>query len=164
MGALYALRRFKVTLTIEFDHPVFNRSSPTFEIDFAGKSYIDEIARARTFGFMHEVEMMRAHNLGLGGNLNNAIVIDDMDVLNPEVCAIPMNLSATKSLMRLAIYTLSAIRLSAHLKVTNQDMPSIMRCCVPFWQMKALTNGWSLPMTKTCPPLFMSCRQLIENR
>ena len=75
---------FKVTLTIEFDHPVFNRSAPTFEIDFAGKSYIDEIARARTFGFMHEVEMMRAHNLGLGGNLNNAIVIDDMDVLNPE--------------------------------------------------------------------------------
>ena len=41
-------------------------------------------SRARTFGFMHEVEMMRAHNLGLGGNLNNAIVIDDMDVLNPE--------------------------------------------------------------------------------
>ena len=75
---------FKVTLTIEFDHPVFNRSSPTFEIDFAGKSYIDEIARARTFGFMHEVEMMRSHNLGLGGNLNNAIVIDDTDVLNPE--------------------------------------------------------------------------------
>ena len=61
---------FKVTLTIE--------------IDFAGKSYIDEIARARTFGFMQEVELMRAHNLGLGGNLSNAIVIDDTDVLNPE--------------------------------------------------------------------------------
>jgi len=75
---------FKVTLTIEFDHPVFNRSAPTFEIDFAGKSYIDEIARARTFGFMQEVELMRAHNLGLGGNLSNAIVIDDTDVLNPE--------------------------------------------------------------------------------
>ncbi len=75
---------FKVTLTIEFDHPVFNRSSPTFEIDFAGKSYVDEIARARTFGFMQEVELMRAHNLGLGGNLSNAIVIDDTDVLNPE--------------------------------------------------------------------------------
>lgn len=75
---------FKVTLTIEFDHPVFNRSSPTFEIDFAGKNYVDEIARARTFGFMQEVELMRAHNLGLGGNLSNAIVIDDTDVLNPE--------------------------------------------------------------------------------
>ena len=75
---------FKISLTIEFDHPVFNRSAPTFEIDFAGQSYIDEIARARTFGFMHEVEMMRSHGLGLGGNLSNAIVIDDTDVLNPE--------------------------------------------------------------------------------
>lgn len=75
---------FKVTLTIEFDHPVFNRSNPTFEIDFSGQSYVEEIARARTFGFMQEVELMRAHNLGLGGNLTNAIVIDDTDVLNPE--------------------------------------------------------------------------------
>lgn len=75
---------FKVRLTIEFDHPVFNRSEPSFEIDFAGQSYIEEIARARTFGFMQEVEMMRSHNLGLGGNLTNAIVIDDTDVLNPD--------------------------------------------------------------------------------
>lgn len=75
---------FKTTLTIEFDHPVFNRSNQTFEIDFAGQSYIEEISRARTFGFMQEVEMMRSHNLGLGGNLNNAIVIDDTDVLNPD--------------------------------------------------------------------------------
>lgn len=75
---------FKVALTIEFDHPVFNRSSPQFEIDFAGQNYIEEIARARTFGFMQEVELMRQHGLGLGGNLSNAIVIDDVDVLNPE--------------------------------------------------------------------------------
>ncbi|MDO4697007.1 MAG: UDP-3-O-acyl-N-acetylglucosamine deacetylase [Neisseria sp.] len=75
---------FKTTLTIEFDHPVFNRSNQTFEIDFSGQSYIEEISRARTFGFMQEVEMMRSHNLGLGGNLNNAIVIDDNDVLNPD--------------------------------------------------------------------------------
>ena len=75
---------FKVALTIEFDHPVFNRSSPRFEIDFAGQNYIEEIERARTFGFMQEVELMRQHGLGLGGNLSNAIVIDDVDVLNPE--------------------------------------------------------------------------------
>lgn len=75
---------FKAALTIDFDHPVFNRSEPTFEIDFSCQSYIDEIARARTFGFMQEVELMRARNLGLGGNLNNAVVIDDTDVLNPE--------------------------------------------------------------------------------
>lgn len=75
---------FKAALTIEFDHPVFNSSPPTFEIDFAKQSYVEEIARARTFGFMQEVEMMRAHGLGLGGNLSNAIVIDDTDVLNPD--------------------------------------------------------------------------------
>ncbi len=75
---------FKVALTIEFDHPVFNQSSPRFEIDFAGQNYIEEIARARTFGFMQEVEMMRQHGLGLGGNLTNAIVIDDVDILNPD--------------------------------------------------------------------------------
>lgn len=75
---------FRVTLTIDFKHPLFNRSNQTFEIDFAGQSYIDEIARARTFGFMQEVELMRNHNLGLGGNLNNAVVIDENDVLNPE--------------------------------------------------------------------------------
>lgn len=75
---------FKAALTIEFDHPVFNQSEPTFTIDFAGQNYIEEIARARTFGFMKEVEMMRSHGLGLGGNLSNAIVIDDVDVLNPD--------------------------------------------------------------------------------
>ena len=75
---------FKVTLGINFDHPVFNRSKQKLTIDFSCESYIDEISRARTFGFMHEVELMRVHNLGLGGNLNNAIVIDDMEILNPD--------------------------------------------------------------------------------
>lgn len=75
---------FKVTLTIDFDHPVFNRCNQTFEIDFAHQSYVEEISRARTFGFMQEVELMRSHNLGLGGNLSNAIVIDELDVLNQE--------------------------------------------------------------------------------
>jgi UDP-3-O-[3-hydroxymyristoyl] N-acetylglucosamine deacetylase len=75
---------FKVTLSIEFNHPAFNRAPQTVEIDFAQRSYIDEISRARTFGFMHEVEYMRNHGLGLGGSLDNAIVIDDEYVLNPE--------------------------------------------------------------------------------
>ena len=58
---------FKVALTIEFNHPVFNVSPSRFEIDFSEKNYVDEIARARTFGFMQEVELMRQHGLGLGG-------------------------------------------------------------------------------------------------
>lgn len=80
---------FKVSLSIAFDHPAFSRAPQTVEIDFTNSSYIDEISRARTFGFMHEVEFMRSHGLGLGGTLDNAIVIDDEYVLNPEGLRFP---------------------------------------------------------------------------
>lgn len=80
---------FKVTLSIRFDHPAFNRAPQEVTVDFANHSYIDEISRARTFGFMHEVESMRSHGLGLGGNLENAVVIDDEFVLNPDGLRFP---------------------------------------------------------------------------
>lgn len=80
---------FKVSLSIAFDHPAFSRAPQIVEIDFSHSSYIDEISRARTFGFMHEVEFMRSHGLGLGGTLDNAIVIDDEYVLNPEGLRFP---------------------------------------------------------------------------
>lgn len=73
---------FKVDLTIDFSHPAFRRAAQTIRIDFSQTSFLDEISRARTFGFMHEVEFMREHGLGLGGSLDNAIVLDDRDVLN----------------------------------------------------------------------------------
>lgn len=75
---------FKVTLSIQFNHPVFTRDTQRVEIDFTNHSYIEEISRARTFGFMHEVESMYSHGLGRGGNLENAVVIDDEFVLNPD--------------------------------------------------------------------------------
>ncbi|MBA4709798.1 UDP-3-O-acyl-N-acetylglucosamine deacetylase [Aquitalea aquatica] len=80
---------FKITLSIEFNHPAFNLAPQKVTIDFASSSYLDEISRARTFGFMHEVEYMRQHGLGLGGSLDNAIVIDDEYVLNPEGLRFP---------------------------------------------------------------------------
>jgi UDP-3-O-[3-hydroxymyristoyl] N-acetylglucosamine deacetylase len=80
---------FSVTLSIQFDHPAFNLAPQKVLVDFANHSYIDEISRARTFGFMHEVESMRNHGLGLGGNLENAIVIDDEFVLNPDGLRFP---------------------------------------------------------------------------
>lgn len=73
---------FRVSLTIDFAHPAFRRASQSMDIDFAHTSFLDEISRARTFGFMHEVEFMREHGLGLGGSLDNAIVLDERDVLN----------------------------------------------------------------------------------
>ncbi|PXX49978.1 UDP-3-O-[3-hydroxymyristoyl] N-acetylglucosamine deacetylase [Aquitalea magnusonii] len=80
---------FKITLSIEFNHPAFNLAPQKVTVDFASSSYLDEISRARTFGFMHEVEYMRQHGLGLGGSLDNAIVIDDEYVLNPEGLRFP---------------------------------------------------------------------------
>jgi len=75
---------FKVNFEIEFDHPVFKRRSQVASMDFSTTTFLREISRARTFGFMRDLEYMRARNLALGGNLDNAIVLDDYRVLNED--------------------------------------------------------------------------------
>jgi UDP-3-O-[3-hydroxymyristoyl] N-acetylglucosamine deacetylase len=75
---------FRVTFSGQFDHPAFTEGGSTVTIDFAKTSYIKEVARARTFGFTKDVEAMRAQGLGLGGSLENAIVLDEFRVLNAD--------------------------------------------------------------------------------
>ncbi|MFM9913629.1 MAG: UDP-3-O-acyl-N-acetylglucosamine deacetylase [Methylophilaceae bacterium] len=75
---------FKMDFTIDFAHPVFEHSSQHVVIDFAEHSYIKEISRARTFGFMHEVETLRNMGLARGGSLDNAVVLDEYRILNGE--------------------------------------------------------------------------------
>jgi UDP-3-O-[3-hydroxymyristoyl] N-acetylglucosamine deacetylase len=75
---------FKITLTIDFDHPVFDKTGRTLTIDFSETSYVKEVARARTFGFMQDVDTLRNQGLALGGNLSNAIVLDESKVLNSD--------------------------------------------------------------------------------
>jgi UDP-3-O-[3-hydroxymyristoyl] N-acetylglucosamine deacetylase len=75
---------FKVNFEIEFNHPIFKRRAQRASMDFSTTSFLKEISRARTFGFMRDLEMMRARNLALGGNLDNAIVLDDVRVLNED--------------------------------------------------------------------------------
>lgn len=75
---------FKLELGIDFTHPVFDRSRRAVCVDFSTTSYIKEVSRARTFGFMQEVETMRAQGLALGGSLDNAIVMDEYRVLNSD--------------------------------------------------------------------------------
>lgn len=83
MVSLSPFKGFKVKLAIKFEHPLFTDKNSSLEIDFSKSSYVDEISRARTFAFMYEIENIRKNGLGLGGNLNNAIVInDDATVLN----------------------------------------------------------------------------------
>ena len=75
---------FKVSFSIDFSHPVFDGSSQSVTMDFAETSYIKEVSRARTFGFMQDVENMRAQGLAMGGSLDNAIVMDEFRVLNQD--------------------------------------------------------------------------------
>lgn len=75
---------FKVTFSIEFDHPVFKMHSKTATLDFSSTSYVKEVSRARTFGFMSEFEQLRSMNLARGASLDNAVAIDDFRVLNEE--------------------------------------------------------------------------------
>ena len=75
---------YKLAFEIEFDHPAVNSSGQRVEFDMGSGRYAREIARARTFGFTRDVEMMRSHGLALGGGLDNAIVMDDVKVLNAD--------------------------------------------------------------------------------
>ncbi len=75
---------FRIDFSIAFNHPVFQQSKQRIQVDFATTSYVKEIARARTFGFMQDVETMRAQGLGLGGSLDNAVVMDEYRVLNTD--------------------------------------------------------------------------------
>jgi UDP-3-O-[3-hydroxymyristoyl] N-acetylglucosamine deacetylase len=75
---------FKVNFEIEFNHPIFKRRSQRASMDFSTTSFLKEVSRARTFGFMRDLEMMRSRNLALGGSLDNAIVLDDFRVLNED--------------------------------------------------------------------------------
>ena len=77
-------RGYKLTFTINFAHPVFDNTRQQVVVDLDEHSYVREISRARTFGFMHDVENMRAQGLALGGSLDNAIVMDEYRVLNPD--------------------------------------------------------------------------------
>lgn len=75
---------FKVGFSIDFDHPMFIKRTSTSEIDFSTTSFVKEVSRARTFGFMRDIEMLRERNLALGGSMDNSIVLDDYRVLNED--------------------------------------------------------------------------------
>lgn len=78
------LEGFKVSFTIDFDHPIFRSSVQVASVDFSTTSFVKEISRARTFGFMRHLEALRQDGLARGGGLDNAIVMDDFRILNDD--------------------------------------------------------------------------------
>jgi UDP-3-O-[3-hydroxymyristoyl] N-acetylglucosamine deacetylase len=83
-AALTPFDGFKMSFGIEFDHPAFIDRPKTAIIDFSSTSFVREVSRARTFGFLNEIEMLRENNLALGGSLDNAVVVDDYRVMNED--------------------------------------------------------------------------------
>ena len=77
-------RGFSLDLTIDFTHPAMEKDHQRFKLNFTGNAFAKEVSRARTFCFMRDVEYMHAHKLALGGSLENAIVLDDYRVINPD--------------------------------------------------------------------------------
>lgn len=75
---------FKVSFEIDFDHPAFKNSAPRAEVDFSTTSFVREVSRARTFGFMKDLEWLRERRLALGASLDNVIVVDDYRALNED--------------------------------------------------------------------------------
>lgn len=75
---------FRLGFTVVFDHPAIPASQSRAEVQFSTENYIREVSRARTFGFMRDLEYMRERNLGLGGSMDNAIVLDEFRVLNDD--------------------------------------------------------------------------------
>jgi UDP-3-O-[3-hydroxymyristoyl] N-acetylglucosamine deacetylase len=86
-AAIGPARSFKVSCTIDFKHPLITDQS--FELDFSDHSFSKEISRARTFGFLKDVEKLKQMGLARGGSLENAIVVDEYNILNPEPLRFP---------------------------------------------------------------------------
>ena len=75
---------FKVNFSIEFNHPAFSKETQSATVDFSTTSFVREVSRARTFGFMRDIEYMRQNDLARGGSMDNAVVLDDYRVLNAD--------------------------------------------------------------------------------
>ena len=75
---------FKVDYAIDFAHPEISNTKQHLTMDFSRASFVHEISRARTFGFMSDIELLRANNLALGGSMENAVVLDEYRILNPD--------------------------------------------------------------------------------
>ena len=89
---------FRLEFTIDFKHPAVDTTGQQVKIDFADTSFVDDIARARTFGFMSDVDMLRSRGLALGGSLDNAIVMDEVRVLNAGALRQPNEFAMHKAL------------------------------------------------------------------
>ena len=109
MVSLEPFDGFKVSYTLLYDHPVYKKYTKSATIDFSSTSFVKEVSRARTFGFMHEFEELRNRNLALGASMDNAIAVGDYKVLNEDGLRYEDEFVKHKILIRSEICTCWAI-------------------------------------------------------
>jgi UDP-3-O-[3-hydroxymyristoyl] N-acetylglucosamine deacetylase len=108
---------FKITCTIDFKHPLIGKQALSIEV--TDEAFAQDICRARTFGFLHEVEYMKRHGLALGGSLDNAVVIDEKKVINPDGLRFPDEFVRHKVLDCLGDFSLLGMPILGHLNVVK---------------------------------------------
>jgi len=106
--------RFRVSCTIDFKHPLI--SDQSFELEFSDRTFSREICRARTFGFLRDVEMLKRMGLAKGGSLENAIVVDEFSILNPDGLRFPDEFVRHKILDAMGDVSLLGLPVIGHLK------------------------------------------------
>lgn len=109
--------RFKITCTIDFKHPLIGKQ--TLSLEITDDAFSSHISHARTFGFLHEVEYMKRHGLALGGSLDNAVVIDEEDIVNPDGLRFPDEFVRHKVLDCLGDFSLLGMPILGHLNVVK---------------------------------------------
>jgi UDP-3-O-[3-hydroxymyristoyl] N-acetylglucosamine deacetylase len=114
-ATLAPARRFRVSCTIDFKHPLI--SSQSFEVELSERGFAGEISRARTFGFLRDVEMLKKLGLARGGSLDNAIVVDESSILNPEGLRFQDEFVRHKILDAIGDVSLFGLPVIGHLKV-----------------------------------------------
>jgi UDP-3-O-[3-hydroxymyristoyl] N-acetylglucosamine deacetylase len=114
-ATLSPARRFRISCSIDFKHPLI--SSQSFEVEVSERGFAGEISRARTFGFLRDVEMLKKHGLARGGSLDNAIVVDESSILNPEGLRFPDEFVRHKILDAVGDVSLFGRPVIGHLKV-----------------------------------------------
>ena len=134
---------FKLDFFIEFNHPAVDGTVQRASVDFGDVSYVHDVARARTFGFMQDVETLRGMGLGRGGSLENAIVMDEYRILNADGLRYEDEFVRHKILDAIGDLYIAVIRCWPATRRTSRAMRSITSCCASCWRSRMPGSGWS---------------------
>lgn len=150
---------FKVSYTLLYDHPVYRRYTKSATIDFSSTSFVKEVSRARTFGFMHEFEELRNRNLALGASMDNAIAVGDYKVLNEDGLRYEDEFVKHKILDSIGDLYLAGYSLLAEFKgyksghALNNELVRALQATPDAWELVTFDSESQVPISYLKPGL-----------